>query len=464
MRRWRIVLIITFAIICFIGIGFLGYQSAHTMDEPTPEVPPSIPVSLGDVIQSVNAPGRLVSSKEILLGSIPGGPLIDIYVQPGDAVEAGQLLAVVGNEQDLRAALGDAEAALSNSRKEIQELIENAPIVTAEAQLKLAQAHEQLQKAETKNWVMQEGHRASSETMAAAEAALVIAQNGLRRAQNDYNSLARRAEDDVLRAHAQIKLTEAKKKVDQALATLNWYRGYPTNLQQSILDAEVAIAEAKLAIAEAEWERVKDGVDPDALELAEANVRQSEARLAKAEAELNGMEVRAPFSGVILEVNANIGDSISANSGFIKLSDLSSLDVMVSVIEEDLPLVEVGQAVDLYFDARPDIEGVGHVERIVPQRLIGDRPLYAVYISIDDIPDGLYPGMTVDASIITARAENVLRLPKSLVHTQSDGTAVVEVWQMGTKQARNLTVGLRGDTYVEIHAGLVEGDQVIAEW
>jgi macrolide-specific efflux system membrane fusion protein len=142
---------------------------------------------------------------------------------------------------------------------------------------------------------------------------------------------------------------------------------------------------------------------------------------------------------------------------------LKSLEVEVTVIEEDLPQVQVGQGVDLYFDARPDVEGRGKVARIIPQRLQGDRPLYAVFISIEELPDGLAPGMTVDASIITSIREDTLRLPKSLVRARSDGTAEVEVWEDGVRQGRTVQVGLRGDSYVEILTGLSQGDQVIGE-
>jgi RND family efflux transporter MFP subunit len=239
--------------------------------------------------------------------------------------------------------------------------------------------------------------------------------------------------------------------------------GHPTENQQAILDAEGTVAYANLVVAEQAWERVKDGPDPVKVADVEARISRAEAQLTKAEADLAGLELRVPFNGVILEVNARVGDTIAANSDFILLSDLSSLEVVVTVIEEDLPQVEAGQLVDLYFDARPDVEGIGEVERIVPKRLSGDRPLYAVYISIDELPEGLAPGMTVDASIIISRQESVLRLPKALVRARSDGIATVEVWLNGLREERTVHVGLRGDSYVEILSGLNEGDQVIGD-
>jgi multidrug efflux pump subunit AcrA (membrane-fusion protein) len=107
----------------------------------------------------------------------------------------------------------------------------------------------------------------------------------------------------------------------------------------------------------------------------------------------------------------------------------------------------------------------GTVARVVPRRVVGEeRPLYHVYLSLNDpIPPGVFPGMTADAAIIIARHPNVLRLPRALVPTRADCTATVTVWQNGQGQPRTVTVGLRGDAYVEIVDGLVLGDEVIAE-
>ena len=463
MRRSMIGMLVVIGLICVVGAAFLGYRSVQAQGESTTESPPTVPVSCGDVQQTISAPGLLVSVKEISLGMGASGSLSEIYVKPGDSVETGQLLAQLNNEEELIAAVEDARSELAAAQMALDELINNAPLVTAQAQLDLAIAHDELRIATYKNWVLQEGHRASSETIAVAKAEVALATEEVRNAKRAFNAVAGLPEDDPSRASAQLQLAEARKRRDQALATLNWYQGHPTELQQTILDAEVAVAEANLALAEQMWESVKNGPDPIKLAELEARILRGEAQLAKAQADLAGLELRAPFNGVIMEVNAKVGETIAANSDFILLSDLSSLEVMVTVIEEDLPQIEVGQFADLYFDARPDIQGIGEVERIVPKRLSGDRPLYAVYLSIDELPEGMAPGMTVDTSIILSRQEDVLRLPKALVRVRSDGTAKVEVWLNDLREERTVQVGLRGDSYVEILSGLSEGDQVIGE-
>lgn len=69
--------------------------------------------------------------------------------------------------------------------------------------------------------------------------------------------------------------------------------------------------------------------------------------------------------------------------------------------------------------------------------------------------------MTADAIIVINRQEDVLRLPRALVRAGSDNKATVEVWNGRTIESREVEIGLRGDTYVEILAGLVEGELVV---
>jgi HlyD family secretion protein len=145
------------------------------------------------------------------------------------------------------------------------------------------------------------------------------------------------------------------------------------------------------------------------------------------------------------------------------VADTSILEVEATVIEEDLPLVQVGQAVELFFDALPEAQVQGHVIRIVPQRLPGDRPLYPVYIAVDDLPSDLVAGMTADSSIVVEARHDVLRLPRALVRARSDGTATVQVWTGTSSQERHIQVGLRGDSYIQVLEGLDVGDEVVAQ-
>jgi multidrug efflux pump subunit AcrA (membrane-fusion protein) len=462
MRRSVIVLLSILGVASILAAGFLGFQGAQAQNEEEVEKPSTIPVSRGDVQQTVDAPGHLVSTREALLAMAASGPLAEINVQAGQVVSRGQILAALGNEEELRANLAQANAELASARTALRQVNEDAPLATAEAQKELADAREALRQAEFRNTVQQEGNRASSEMIAAAEAKLVLAEEEVKHAENAFNRCSGRSENNPARASARLHLAQARMSRDSVARALNWYNGQPTDLQQAILDADIAIAEARVVVAELAYDRVKEGPDPDILAQVEARLAQAEAFVAQAEAELAGMQIVAPFDGVILEVNARVGDIVAAYSGFILLCDMSSLEVEVTMIEEDMPLIQTGQSVELYFDAVPDAVVQGEVTRIVPQRIPGsDRPLYPVYIHADEMPETLAPGMTADASIVIDKRTDVLRLPRSLVRARSDGSAEIEVWLEGHVEERTIQTGLRGDVYIEILEGLNEGDEVI---
>ena len=99
----------------------------------------------------------------------------------------------------------------------------------------------------------------------------------------------------------------------------------------------------------------------------------------------------------------------------------------------------------------------------MPRRTGTDRPLYPVYISLPQLPENLLPGMTADAIIVIERHMDALRLPRALVRAGSDNMATVEVWNGRTTELREVEIGLRGDTYVEILSGLVEGELVVGQ-
>ena len=78
-----------------------------------------------------------------------------------------------------------------------------------------------------------------------------------------------------------------------------------------------------------------------------------------------------------------------------------------------------------------------------------------------DLPQGLIAGMTVDASVVVDTRSDVLRLPRELVRVRSDNTAQIKVWNGQQIEQRTITVGLRGDSFVEVLDGLREGEQVV---
>jgi RND family efflux transporter MFP subunit len=237
-----------------------------------------------------------------------------------------------------------------------------------------------------------------------------------------------------------------------------------------VKDAEAALARLlnntsaqDITAAQAAYQKALEGPTAEDIAVAQANVDSAQAALDQAKLKLKNAQLLAPFDGVVQDVRAEEGDTLSAGAPLIQLTDLKALEARSTVTEEDYPLTQVGQSAQLYFDSQPDLVVTGTVTEIVPLRdASSTSPIYPVYIALDDVPDGLAPGMTVDGSILIAKRSNVLRLPRALVHARSDGTAQIQVWANGKTETRTIKTGLRGDHYIEILSGVSEGEQVVS--
>jgi RND family efflux transporter MFP subunit len=451
MKRWGITLLIALAVILIGGAGYLGFHATQTEGEATPPPPQAVPVTRGDVEQTVSAPGKLVATRQVNLALEVGGQMAEVTVRPGDSVHQGDALAnldtapleqaTIKAEYDVRLAQLDlAEARQGPSEAELAAA--QADVRDARVELELARhaytatlnsgydADVRARKIEF-DWYV--GHyqskKAEFEREHLSQSDHDHAMNAMISAEGRLNEAVERAQIEEIQA--QSRVDRARSALYQAWTKLELLQSGP--LTETLLRAELAVDQALLAREEAY-------------------------------ANLEAAVLRAPFDSVVIEVNAAPGDQVAAGTKLLTLLDPAAVEARVTVIEEDLPLIKVSQTVELFFDARPDATVRGVVARIVPQREPGsDRPLYPVYITLNELPDGLFPGMTVDASIIIASRTDVLQLPRALVRARSDGTAEIEVWTGSQVEERTVRVGLRGDVYVEILDGLREGEQVVGQ-
>ena len=83
MRRLMIPTVIVMIVALVGGAGYLGFRGAQVKDTVALQAPPTVPVTRGDVQQTVIAPGQLVGTREMVLGMEVGGQLAEINVRPG---------------------------------------------------------------------------------------------------------------------------------------------------------------------------------------------------------------------------------------------------------------------------------------------------------------------------------------------------------------------------------------------
>ena len=461
MKRTLLLILIILPLIA--GAGYYGFRTT-TPDPTTPiiEAPETVAVTTCDVTQSVAAPGKLVNTSYTTLQMPNTGSLVEINVRPGDIVSAGDVLARLDDEEDFAAAVAAAELELLQAQKAYDELFESDEVKIAEAYVNLVNAQEAVAEAE-KDRTKLDYPRASDLTIQQAETQYLLAKEDYKEALKAFDEVDHKALTNLERVLALQRLTAAEQEMKLKFATWNWLLLSPPESDYEQADAELTLTQAQLTAAQEAYDAAQAGPDDLDVQLAEAEIANAEAKLATAQAALDSIEIRAPFDSIIIEVNASAGETIPSGTGIITLINPIAVEVEATVIEEDYPYIEVGQEVQLFFDAVPDAEVTGTITRILPTRVPGDRPLYNIYIALNEIPGKLAEGMTADASVVIAQREGVLCLPRGVVRASSSGTSVIEVWTGTEKERRTIEVGLRGDAQVEILSGLEEGELVVAK-
>lgn len=453
----KTLLIVGAILIVVVGSGFayynIAYLPAQTADEPEIQ---TATVRQGNLVVYASGSGVLIAGDEIELGFGTNGPVADVLVQPGDQVIAGDVLAVQGEREQLEAAVAADKLTVINAQQSLDSIYEKADVATAQAQITLADARDARYSAEYTNIVQQEGNRASQATIDAAAAELENAEDALARANEKLNQ---DPDDGAL----QINYANALSKYQTTLGNWNWYTGQPTEIQQAMLDAEIAMTKALLGQAELEWERVKDGPDADEIVKAELQLANAEAKLAISQRDLEQSIIIAPMNGTVIAVSANVGQNVSGS--FITLADLSQPHLEIFLDETDLGKIDLDYAVEVIFDALPDEVFKGFVIQVDPglytsQGVSTVRGLVKLDADSVVMLDSLLIGMNAAVDVIGGKAERAILVPVEALRELSPGEYAVFVLEDGVPKLRTVEVGLMDFTFAEIKSGLKAGEIV----
>ncbi|UCF60517.1 MAG: efflux RND transporter periplasmic adaptor subunit [Anaerolineaceae bacterium] len=450
MKRWIWILIL---IVVLIG-GFFGFRAYRASQlRGALEDLQTVEASTGSLTGTVGATGTVRANQATILTFQTSGTVESVSIGMGDQVIVGDELARL-KETSLSAQVIMAQADLVTAQRALDDLLYSVQ-ASAMAQRALAQAQDALDDANYIRTVRQEGNRASQATLDATRADLILAERDVEQAQAMFDRVAGRPEDDPTRAFALSNLSAARQRRDSIQRNLNWYIGQPSETEQALLDADVALAEAQLTDALREWERVKDGPDP-------MDVAAAEARVAAAQATVELASVKAPFEGTITSVEVKPGGQVNPGTVAVGLADLSRLLVDVDISEVDINRVQVGQPVILNFDAVVDREFQGEVVEIgITGVVVQGVVNFKVTVELIDPDEAIKPGMTAAVNIIVSEIENVLLVPNRAVRLL-DGERVVYVLEQGELEPVRIELGISSDTHSEVIGGeLRDGDLIV---
>lgn len=451
LRRWKLPLVL-FLVLLAAG-GYFGYRYTTSNGKANYL---AVTVGKGNIADVIQANGIIEPVRTVGVNFKNVGLVKAIYVQLGDRVKAGQVLA----EQDtaeLEAELKQAESNLKRSEAELQGLIAGSrpeEIAQKEAEV--------------------EANRVAYE----------MAEKELERQQKLFEAGAAPASEVD---KAKESLVSAKSKLEQSQQALNL---------------------------------LKQGNRAEDIEAAQAAVQAAQAQVEVARLNLENTKLLAPFDGVVTKINGEVGQrsgtgGTNVDTAFITLSS-EELQLRAWVNEADIGRVKLGQEVEFTVAAYSNATFKGKVKNISPQATTQSNvQIFEVLISVEDPSGQLRSGMTATATIVLAKKSDVLAVPtmaltfaesylkgqsqakvgatgqagaarrqtgegnnspgsqtaaQSQAQTPSqskstaeagDNTKTVLVLENGQPVARKIKVGLSDGQYVEVLEGLTEGEKVI---
>jgi HlyD family secretion protein len=200
---------------------------------------------------------------------------------------------------------------------------------------------------------------------------------------------------------------------------------------------------------------------------AEAGVERGRAAVELAATELSKTVLRAPFAGVVADLEVELGEWTTPSPPalpvppVLDLIDLSSLYVSAPMDEVDSARIAPDQPVRVTVDSHRDRSFDGRVARVAPYVLDVQEQNRTVEVEVELAEPGtsaiLLPGTSADVEIILEAREGALRVPASAL-LEGDRVLVLED---GLLAERRLEVGLRNWDFVEVVSGLAAGDRVV---
>jgi len=174
------------------------------------------------------------------------------------------------------------------------------------------------------------------------------------------------------------------------------------------------------------------------------------------------LTIYSPAGGIVTERKVTQGQYVSAGDVLYIVTDLSTVWIKADIYEADLPQVQVGQAVEITSDSLPGAMLRGQVGFLEPT--VGPQTrTTAARIQVANPGMKLRPGMFVRARFAVPAGKSTVSVPRSAVLDTGTRKVVYVAKGSGVFEEREVQLGIAGDEYYPVLAGLDEGERVVTE-
>ncbi|HUE56454.1 MAG TPA: efflux RND transporter periplasmic adaptor subunit [Candidatus Udaeobacter sp.] len=282
--------------------------------------------------------------------------------------------------------------------------------------------------------------------------------------------------------------SDAKRSLDSAKADRDASRAAIADYEVQLKNAQILLHRAEqLQKAGVQTQEALDNATTavDSLkakiELAKQQVAASESRIGVAQQAVDNCIIRAPFGGIVVSKDAQVGEMVSPNSagggftrtGIATIVDMKSNEIEVDVNESYIARVVPDQQVTATLDAYPDWQIPSKVRTVIPT---ADRQKATVKVRISflKLDPRILPDMGVKVAFLDDEKpvakekgqgkgpQAVAFIPKSAVRSEA-GTSFVLLVRDGKLERRAISLGLDRGTEVAVLAGIAPGDSLVVK-
>jgi RND family efflux transporter MFP subunit len=460
-KRWIVIVLLLLVVLA--GGGAYSYYRfvltpAQAQEQPTVL---TTQVTQGDVTISADGTGNLLPSAEVSVGFQTSGLLKTLEVKVGDHVTAGQTLGTL-DTRDLELELEKARLQLDQAQTSLDAL------ATGPSDTSVTVARNSLSQARDNLAQQQVSLSAATER---ARLSWVESANNLRDAQASYSEIYW-SNLNLQKRLAERGQTLPQADIDAEAAAWHAVENAESAMEQARLSYETAknqeetslkTAQSQVSTAQANLNELFVGASATDLASAQASVDQARISYEQAQVNLDKTVLKAPIAGTVMTVSAHVGEQVGTST-IITLADMDAPLLEFWVEEADMAAAQVGNPVNVVFEALPDLTFTGTVVQVDPALVtVSNTPAVQAWarLNLSAHSERLLSGMTAQVEAIQAEARNVLMVPLEALRDLGNGQyAVFVVGANGELELRPVEVGLQDLVNAEIRSGLQAGEVV----
>ena len=380
-------------------------------------------VTRTDLQVEITATGTVQPLKTVNLSPKTAGTLVELLVEQGDRVQAGQLLARM-DDREIQAQLLQVGGNLAEAEARLAELEAG----TRREEVDRAQSQVQQSKARVEE----------------NQARLELAQDRFDRNRELLTQGAIALDD----------LDASRTEVDQAAAVLTQ-------------------SQAQLQESQRQLQQLENGSRPETIAQSKAQVRATQGQKAALMVQLEDTRIRAPFAGIITQRYADPGAFVTPTTSASSTASATStsivalaegLEILANVPEVDLTQLSINQSVKIVADSYPDQEFAGTVRLIAPEAVKEQNVTsFQVRIALLSGFDRLRSGMNVDTTFLGKTLKSAIVAPTAAIVTLKGETGLLVPNDRQEPSFRPVVIGITIGDKTEILEGLEPGEKVFID-